>query len=113
MLISHQARLSVQGKWSKEEGEQLRQLVAEKGPRWAEISRSLGRLPEGCRDKWRELKLGDAKQNGRWSEDETESLRSLVNDYMNKKQVCMRLSSCMFSLQMGKIKDMVHGANIG
>ena len=82
---------ALQGKWSKEEGEQLRQLVADKGPKWAEISRSLGRLPEGCRDKWRELRLGDAKQNGRWSEDETERLRSLVNEYMNKKQVCMSL----------------------
>lgn len=77
----------LQGKWSKEEDEQLRQLVGEKGSKWAEISHSLGRLPEGCRDRWRELKLGDAKLNGRWNKDETEKLRSLVNAYMTQKQV--------------------------
>lgn len=77
----------LQGKWSKEEDDQLRQLVAEKGSKWAEISRSLNRLPEGCRDRWRELKLGDAKLNGRWSKDETERLRTLVNAYMTQKQV--------------------------
>ena len=77
----------MQGKWSSEEDEQLRQLMSEKGPKWADISRHLGRLPEGCRDRWRELRLGEAKVNGRWGEDETDRLRSLVNDYMSKKQV--------------------------
>ena len=77
----------LQGKWSKEDDQQLRQLVGEKGSKWAEISRSLNRLPEGCRDRWRELKLGDAKLNGRWGEDETERLRNLVNAYMSQKQV--------------------------
>lgn len=65
--------------------------MGEKGSKWAEISRSLSRLPEGCRDRWRELRLGDAKLKGRWNEEETERLRSLVNDYMSKKQVCCSL----------------------
>lgn len=77
-----------QGKWSKEEDEQLRQLVGEKGSKWKEISTSLGRFPEGCRDRWRELKLGGSRQSGRWSEEETTKLRSLVNEYLARKQVC-------------------------
>ena len=77
----------LQGKWSQDEDDQLRQLVGEKGSKWAEISRSLNRLPEGCRDRWRELKLGDAKLTGRWSKEETERLRTLVNAYMSQKQV--------------------------
>ena len=68
--------------------------MAEKGSKWAEISRSLNRLPEGCRDRWRELRLGDAKLNGRWSEDETGRLRSLVEAYMTQKQVQTNLASC-------------------
>ncbi len=80
----------VQGKWSKEEDEQLRRLVGEKGSKWKEISTSLGRLPEGCRDRWRELKLGASKQSGRWSEEETEKLRALVNEYLARKQVSFR-----------------------
>ena len=77
----------LQGKWSQEEDEQLRQLVGEKGSKWKEISATLNRLPEGCRDRWRELKLGVSKQSGRWSEEETAKLRTLVNDYLARKQV--------------------------
>ena len=66
----------------------MRQLVGEKGSKWKEISKSLGRFPEGCRDRWRELKLGESRQSGRWSEEETTKLRSLVNDYLARKQVC-------------------------
>lgn len=61
--------------------------MGEKGSKWKEISTSLGRLPEGCRDRWRELKLGASKQNGRWSEEETSKLRTLVNDFLARKQV--------------------------
>lgn len=83
-----------QGKWSKEEDERLRQLVGEKGSKWKEISTSLGRFPEGCRDRWRELKLGGSRQSGRWSEEETTKLRSLVNEYLARKQVCKSCTSC-------------------
>ena len=80
----------LQGKWSPEEDERLRQLVGEKGSKWKEISLSLRRLPEGCRDRWRELKLGASKQHGRWSEEETQRLRDLVNDYLARKQVFLQ-----------------------
>ncbi|KAL0027351.1 hypothetical protein WJX79_003122 [Trebouxia sp. C0005] len=80
------SELNYQGKWSKEEDERLRQLVGEKGSKWKEISTSLGRFPEGCRDRWRELKLGGSRQSGRWSEEETTKLRSLVNEYLARKQ---------------------------
>ena len=66
----------------------MRQLVGEKGSKWKEISKSLERFPEGCRDRWRELKLGASRQSGRWSEEETAKLRSLVNEYLARKQVC-------------------------
>ena len=69
----------LQGKRSKEEDEQLRELVGEKGSKWKEISLKLGRLPEGCRDRWRELKLGTSRKAGRWTEEETLRLRTLVN----------------------------------
>jgi len=97
-LFAHTASCT-QGKWSKEEDEQLRQLVGEKGPKWKEISTSLGRFPEGCRDRWRELKLGGSRQSGRWSEEETAKLRSLVNEYLARKQVCnSHIALCLSSL---------------
>ena len=89
-----------QGKWSKEEDEHLRQLVGEKGSKWKEISKSLERFPEGCRDRWRELKLGASRQSGRWSEEETAKLRSLVNEYLACKQVC-KPNNLLFLAKLG------------
>lgn len=86
-IVTALTLLWLQGKWSKDEDDQLRELVGEKGSKWKEISMSLSRLPEGCRDRWRELKLGASKLNGRWSEEETAKLRELVNEYLARKQV--------------------------
>ena len=41
----------LQGKWSKEEDELLRELVTDRGPQWKDFGIILGRLPEGCRDR--------------------------------------------------------------
>ena len=46
------------GAWSADEVSRLRSLVAGKGNRWAEIGGALGRLPEACRDRWKELRGG-------------------------------------------------------
>lgn len=43
------------GVWTPDEVSRMRELVAEKGNRWVEIGGALGRLPEACRDKWKEL----------------------------------------------------------
>lgn len=45
-----------QGKWSAEDDERLRQLVAEKGSTWKEIAPALGRMPLACRDRWKEVR---------------------------------------------------------
>ena len=88
----------------------MRQLVGEKGSKWKEISKSLERFPEGCRDRWRELKLGGSRQSGRWSEEETTKLRSLVNEYLARKQVCNSQSKssacslhCLIKLPVGSV----------
>ena len=70
--------------------------MGEKGSKWKEISLRLGRFPEGCRDRWRELKLGTSKKTGRWTEEETQRLRTLVNEYLARKQVwcCPVIPTC-------------------
>jgi hypothetical protein len=40
-----------QGKWSQDEANQLRGLVAQHGSRWTDIGAALGRAPEECKDK--------------------------------------------------------------
>ena len=46
------------GAWTGAEVSRLRELVAARGNRWVEIGGALGRLPEACRDKWKELGSG-------------------------------------------------------
>ena len=41
--------------------------------------------------RWRDIKLGSRKHSGKWSEEESETLRSLVSDYLALKQVLMQL----------------------
>jgi len=69
-----------QGAWSAEAGARLLALVAERGPRWQEIGAALGRMPEACRDRWRETRLGPARKSGAWAPDEEARLAELVPD---------------------------------
>jgi hypothetical protein len=75
----------VQGYWSKEEVERLKELHAQKGDRWKELGAALGRLPEAVRDKFKMLKLGDARRSGKWSPEEEAKLIELVNQHMENR----------------------------
>jgi Myb-like DNA-binding domain len=61
--------------------------VAEKGSRWKEIGGCLGRLPTACRDRWREVRLGDDRHRGKWTYEEEERLRMIVNECLDDRQV--------------------------
>ncbi len=47
---------AVQGRFSADEDIRLAQLVAERGNKWTEIGAALGRMPNACRDRWREIR---------------------------------------------------------
>ena len=70
-----------------EDAERLLDLHAEKGNRWKEIGAALGRLPETCRDKYRDLALAQARQMGKWSPEEESKLNELVTNYMEQRPV--------------------------
>ena len=53
------------GKWTEAEDEELRQEVENHGPKWVEIGVRLGRSRAACRDRWREIQLGEKKNRGR------------------------------------------------
>ena len=80
-----------QGKWSIEDAERLLELHAEKGNRWKEIGAALGRLPETCRDKYRDLALAQARQTGKWTPGEEGRLNELVTSYMEQRPVSPKL----------------------
>ncbi|RLV83309.1 DNA-binding protein REB1 [Meyerozyma sp. JA9] len=69
----------VRAKWSKEDDEFLRKLAQTKQGNWKEIGDIMGRMPEDCRDRWRNyVKCGDNRSLNKWSEDEEKQLRDAV-----------------------------------
>lgn len=79
----------LQGNWSKEDCKRLMQLHAERGNKWREIGAALGRLPETCRDKHRELEMGDSHKKGTWSAVEEGKLSELVTQYIEERPVSL------------------------
>ena len=72
---------SARGVWTKEEDEMLKQAVAEKGKAWKAVGDIVERLPEDCRDRWRNyLIIGDNRNVDKWTDGETKNLVIAVHD---------------------------------
>jgi len=76
---------SASGKWTPEETEALLKHYANLGKKWSKIAQLVGRPASACRDKWRLAKGGKKKCVGRWSEEETEKLVTLVNKFFEAR----------------------------
>ncbi|RPB21423.1 hypothetical protein L211DRAFT_433053 [Terfezia boudieri ATCC MYA-4762] len=70
----------VQGaKWDEEQDAALAKMVEEMGKKWTNIGRSMGRLPDDCRDRWRNyVKCGQGRREKEWTEEEEAKLREVV-----------------------------------
>lgn len=77
----------VRGKWTQEEDEKLRQLSLTKQSNWKEIGGIMGRMPEDCRDRWRNyLKCGMNRVENKWSAEEENKLKQVVTDMLTKQK---------------------------
>jgi Myb-like DNA-binding protein REB1 len=77
----------VRGKWTPAEDEYLRKLAATKEGNWKEIGEVMGRMPEDCRDRWRNyIKCGDNRVLNKWLEAEEDKLREIVNELLAGKK---------------------------
>ena len=86
----------LQGKWSKEEDEQILAYVEAYGKKWTAIADELGRMALSVRDRYRELVTrSDDRKVGYWTEDECNRLQQAVNEYLQTKQACI----CHLSLK--------------
>ncbi|CAG8720729.1 9838_t:CDS:2, partial [Funneliformis mosseae] len=67
------------GSWSKEEDEQLKQLIQLYGRDWTTIGEQLKRMPEGCKERYVVcLQHQDKHNKGKWTKEEEEQLTKVV-----------------------------------
>ena len=71
------------GKWSAEEDLHLKNLCTELCNQWSEIGQRLGRMPEDCRDRFRNyLKNNEnktSKPKNKWDHEEEQQLSELID----------------------------------
>ncbi|KAA6411433.1 MAG: hypothetical protein FRX48_04713 [Lasallia pustulata] len=80
---------AARGTWSKEEDEMLGRAVAEKGRSWKVVGEMIERMPEDCRDRYRNYHTGGARhqKQGEWTEREVSHLCKAVNECMQAMAV--------------------------
>ena len=80
------------GKWTPEEDQELARLCLEKEGHWTEVGKLLGRMPEDCRDRWRNyMKCGSKRGSKRWSKEEEELLTTVVNEMIEEAHNYQRI----------------------
>lgn len=74
------------GKWTFAEDQQLKELFEKKGAQWKAIGRIMHRMPEDCRDRWRNyVKCGDRRKENKWTTQEEELLTQAVNEFRQEE----------------------------
>lgn len=75
------------GKWTAQEDRELARLCIEKEGQWSEIGKALGRMPEDCRDRWRNyVKCGSNRASNKWSLEEEELLKRVISEMLDEAQ---------------------------
>ena len=94
-ILPYRSRMSVQkfcrrrfhnftrGAWNPDEDELLKQAVVEKGKAWKEVGDAVGRMPEDCRDRWRNYLVNSEHRNReQWTDSEVVNLCSAILECM-------------------------------
>ncbi|QLQ80414.1 hypothetical protein HG537_0D04150 [Torulaspora globosa] len=75
------------GKWTAQEDRDLARLCVEKEGQWSEVGKALGRMPEDCRDRWRNyVKCGANRASNKWSPDEEELLKRVIAEMLKESE---------------------------
>lgn len=76
----------VRGKWTPEEDATLGRLAQEKDGQWKLIGQEMGRMPEDCRDRWRNyVKCGNNRAQNKWSDEEENKLKTVISAILNEQ----------------------------
>lgn len=67
------------GVWTSEEDDQLSELQGKYQGKWKIIGEEMKRMPEDCRDRWRNyIKCGQDRNTNKWSIEEEQALEEIV-----------------------------------
>ncbi|KAI5950286.1 hypothetical protein KGF54_005243 [Candida jiufengensis] len=71
--------------WDNEEDLKLQNLSTTHPGNWKTIGEIMGRMPEDCRDRWRNyIKCGQVRTQQKWTPEEVNELVYLVNEMVHK-----------------------------
>ncbi|GME75367.1 unnamed protein product [Ambrosiozyma monospora] len=77
----------VRGKWTEEDDRKLAELANEKEGQWKSIGLEMHRMPEDCRDRWRNyVKCGNGRKVNKWEEDEEARLRAVIAELTEEQK---------------------------
>lgn len=81
----------IRARWTPEEDEMLRKLAATCKTNWKKVGEVMNRMPEDCRDRWRNyVKCGENRAMNKWSEEEETTLRDIVMDMLTNETASMK-----------------------
>nr|5EYB_A Chain A, DNA-binding protein reb1 [Schizosaccharomyces pombe 972h-]5EYB_B Chain B, DNA-binding protein reb1 [Schizosaccharomyces pombe 972h-] len=88
--------------WSKEEDEELRKNVVEHGKCWTKIGRKMARMPNDCRDRWRDVvRFGDKLKRNAWSLEEETQLLQIVAELRNREDLSSDINWTLVAQMLG------------
>ncbi|KAH3671446.1 hypothetical protein WICMUC_004627 [Wickerhamomyces mucosus] len=98
----------VRGKWTLEEDATLGRLANEKNGQWKEIGATMGRMPEDCRDRWRNyVKCGNNRASNKWSIEEENKLKQIISEIYNLSGQNSTINWTVVSEKMGGTRSRI------
>lgn len=83
-------RFDKYGTWNEEDDKILSELCNDEklSGKWSQIGNLMKRMPEDCRDRWRNyIKLEGKQRKSRWSPDEEKKLQEIIDKYGNDQNI--------------------------
>lgn len=97
----------IRATWTKEEDEHLRQLAEKSLANWKKIGELMHRMPEDCRDRWRNyVKCGENRSMNKWSEDEERLLKDVVMHIITEDKHPDKLAQINWTLVSERMKGL-------
>lgn len=74
------------GVWTPEEDERLSQLAESCNAKWKIIGEQMNRMPEDCRDRWRNyVKCGSVRNVNKWTKEEEDKMKSIIEQILKEE----------------------------